>query len=154
MSRLSDIVLITGSATAPPPEVDQERRVAIFDLLEENSFALPKGAPGPFRLKLTQDAGRLVFDLSPDGGGEPESFQLALGGLRQIVKDYATICDSYYEAVKSAPPSEIETLDEARRGIHHEGARVLIEKLDGKASVDEDTARRLFTLVCAMIETD
>ena len=150
MSRLSDIVLDTGSDVAPPPEVEQERRTAVFDLLEENSFALPGGGEGSFRLTLRRDAGRLSFDLQPDGNGAAESFQITLGGLRQIVKDYAQICASYYDAVKSEPPAKIEALDEARRSIHVEGARALTEKLEGKAEVDEDTARRLFTLVCAL----
>ncbi|MCV6598478.1 MAG: UPF0262 family protein [Mangrovicoccus sp.] len=149
MSRLSDVILDDGGAAAPSPEVDQEQRVAIFDLLEENSFDLASGAPGPYRLTLRRDGGRLSFDLS-DAAGNPESFQIALGGLRQIVKDYSTICASYYEAVKSEPPAKIEALDEARRGIHLEGAKELMEKLDGKASLDEATARRLFTLLCAM----
>lgn len=152
MSRLTDIVLDTGSNVAPPPEVEQERRTAVFDLLEENSFALPAGGPGPFRLTLRRDASRLSFDLQPDGAGDSESFQITLGGLRQIVKDYATICASYYEAVKTEPPAKIEALDEARRSIHVEGARALSEKLQGKAQMDEDTARRLFTLVCAMTD--
>ena len=154
MSRLSDIILDTGNETAPAPEVDQERRVAVFDLLEENSFDLPDGTPGPFTLTLRRDNGRLRFDLRPDRGGEPQSFQITLGGLRQIVKDYTSICASYYEAVKTAPPAEIEALDEARRDIHHEGAHSLVEKFQGKAIVDEDTARRLFTLVCAMLDKD
>lgn len=150
MTRLSEIVLDTGSNTAPPPEIEQEQRLAVFDLLEDNRFALPGGAPGPFRLTLRRNGSRLSFELAPDGAGETEIFQIALGGLNQIVKDYTQICASYYEAVKTEAPAGIEALDEARRGIHHEGARVLTEKLDGKAEIDEATARRLFTLVCAM----
>ncbi|MCR9089140.1 MAG: UPF0262 family protein [Rhodobacteraceae bacterium] len=152
MSRLSDIIIDCGSKSAPPPEVEQEQRTAVFDLLEDNSFALPSGGQGPFRLTLRRDAGRLSFDLQPDGSGDAESFQITLGGLRQIVKDYAQICASYYDAVKTEPPARIEALDEARRDIHREGARVLSEKLEGKAEMDEDTARRLFTLVCAMTD--
>lgn len=152
MSRLIDIVLDTGSDTAPPPEVEQERRTAVFDLLEENSFDLPGAGGGPFRLTLRRDDGQLLFDVVPDGAGEPRSFRVALGGLRQVVKDYAQICTSYYEAVKSEPPAQIEALDDARRSIHGEGARLLSEKLEGKADVDADTARRLFTLVCALTD--
>jgi len=150
MSRLSAITLDAGGAVAPSPEVEQEQRVAIFDLEEENSFALSSGTPGPYRLILRRNGGRLVFDLT-DANDQPESFQITLGELRQIVKDYSTICASYYEAVKSEPPAKIEALDEARRGIHAEGARELTDKLSGKAELDEPTARRLFTLLCAML---
>lgn len=150
MSRLSEILLDTGSSVAPAPEVEQERRTAVFDLLEENSFVIPEAGDGPFRLTLRRDAGRLRFDLQADDCAEIRSFQISLGGLSQVVKDYSQICASYYEAVKTEAPASIEALDEARRSIHHEGARVLCEKLEGKAELDDGTARRLFTLVCAL----
>jgi uncharacterized protein (UPF0262 family) len=153
MSHLTDIVIDTGDDPAPAPEIDQERRVAVFDLLESNSFTLRDGGKGPYRLTLRRADGRLQFDLQPEKSGEPENFQIALGTLRQVVKDYGAICESYYDAVKSEPPAKIEALDEARRGIHHEGARVLAEKLEAKVVMDDDTARRLFTLVCALVAT-
>jgi len=149
-------VEIDDSGLAPPtPEIEQERRVAIFDLLEDNSFVLPERegrppAPGPFRLHLSIRERRLVFDILGEGGEKAAEFHLSLGPFRQVVKDYFQICGSYFEAVKRLPPAQIEAIDMARRGIHNEGARVLQERLDGKAMIDIDTARRLFTLVCVL----
>lgn len=150
-ARLAHIEVDLGDAPAPSPELRQEQQVAVFDLLEENSFALPDGAPpGPYALILGRDGPRLTFHLTA-AQAPAASFDLALGPLRQIVKDYHDICSSYYEAVKTAGASEIESFDEARRGIHHEGARVLQGRLAGKAEVDLETARRLFTLVCVIL---
>ena len=129
--------------------------MAIFDLLESNSFALPARdeAPppkGPYRLELSIRDRRLVFDLTTEEKVKAAEFHLSLGPFRQVVKDYFQICESYFEAVKTLPPSQIETIDMARRGIHNEGARVLQERLNGKADIDEQTARRLFTLICVL----
>jgi uncharacterized protein (UPF0262 family) len=155
MSRICEIVIDDEGLPAPTPEIEQERRVAIFDLLEDNSFALPPRpghpeAPGPFRLCLAVREGRLVFEIDAESGQRVAAFHLSLGPFRQAVKDYLQICESYFEAVKRLPPSQIEAIDMARRGIHNEGARLLIERLDGKAALDIDTARRLFTLVCVL----
>ncbi|WP_050526281.1 UPF0262 family protein [Pseudorhodobacter aquimaris] len=144
----------TGLA-APTPEIEQERKVAIFDLLEDNSFALPKRddrevPEGPFRLALSIREGRLVFDISNEAEEKVGEFHLSLGPFRQVVKDYFQICESYFEAVKRLPPSQIEAIDMGRRGIHNEGGRILQERLEGKAEVDIDTARRLFTLICVL----
>ena len=129
--------------------------MAIFDLLEGNSFTLPArdGSPppsGPYRLELSIRDRRLVFDLTAEDEAKAAEFHLSLGPFRQVVKDYFQICESYFEAVKTLPPSQIETIDMARRGIHNEGARVLQERLNGKADIDEQTARRLFTLICVL----
>ena len=154
-NRISAIDLDEKSLARPTPEMEQERRVAVFDLLEENSFALPKRddrlvPPGPYRLGIAIRDGRLVFEIATEPGDEVGEFHLSLGPFRQVVKDYFQICESYFEAVKRLPPSQIEAIDMARRGIHNEGARVLQERLDGKAIVDLDTARRLFTLICVL----
>ena len=154
-NRISAIDLDEKSLARPTPEIEQERRVAIFDLLEENSFGLPKRddrqvPPGPYRLGLAIRDGRLVFDVATEPGEKVGEFHLSLGPFRQVVKDYFQICESYFEAVKRLPPSQIEAIDMARRGIHNEGARVLQERLEGKAEVDKDTARRLFTLICVL----
>ena len=155
MSRISYIEIDDNGLPAPTPEIEQERRVAVYDLLEDNSFALPargdQPAPeGPFRLALSVREGRLVFDTSLEDGEKVAEFHLSFGPFRQVVKDYFQICESYFEAVKTMPPSQIEAIDMARRGIHNEGSRVLQERLEGKAEFDIDTARRLFTLICAL----
>ena len=165
VTRLASVAIDDAALPPPTPEIEQERRVAIFDLLEDNAFALPDGrASGPYDLLLAIREGRLVFDLAvADGpetgrqgrgegtrGAKAAEFHLSLGPFRQVVKDYFQICEAYFSAVKTMPPSQIEAIDMARRGIHDEGARVLIERLEGKAEVDRDTARRLFTLICVL----
>jgi uncharacterized protein (UPF0262 family) len=155
MSRIAHIEIDDRNLPAPTPEIEQERRVAIFDLLEDNSFDLPKREDrevpdGPYNLMLAIRDKRLVFDIATEKGAKVAEFQLSLSPFRQVVKDYWSICESYYDAVKNLPPGQIETIDMARRGIHNEGARVLAERLEGKAEVDNDTARRLFTLICVL----
>ncbi|MEO1732147.1 MAG: UPF0262 family protein [Pseudomonadota bacterium] len=155
MSRIVDITLDDAGLPPPTPEIEQERRVAIFDLLEDNTFVLPgrdgQAAPGgPFKVKLAIRDKRLVFDVANEADDKAAEFHLSLGPFRQVVKDYFQICESYFEAVKTLPPSQIETIDMARRGIHNEGSRVLQERLDGKVTLDDETARRLFTLICVL----
>jgi uncharacterized protein (UPF0262 family) len=155
MTRICHIEIDEAGLAAPTPEIEQERKVAIFDLLEDNSFALPqrdgKAVPdGPYRVALAIREGRLVFDISTEAMEKVGEFHLSMGPFRQVVKDYFQICESYFEAVKRLPPSQIEAIDMGRRGIHNEGARVLQERLEGKAEVDTATARRLFTLICVL----
>ena len=155
MGRIVDITLDDASLPPPTAEIEQERKVAMFDLLEENSFDLPKRddrevPAGPYCLALSIRQKRLVFEITTEAGDPAGEFHLSLGPFRQVVKDYFQICESYFGAVKSATPSQIETIDMARRGIHNEGARILQERLEGKADVDYDTARRLFTLICVL----
>ena len=148
--RLYRVDLDAPNASAPPPIIEQEQRVAVFDLLEENSFTLPGAPGGPYALRLGSVGGRLAFQLDCEDGTPAAVFSVSLGPLRQIVKDYNQICQSYYEAIKSQSPAGIELLDEARRNIHSEGGRTLMEQMDGKALIDDATSRRLFTLVCAL----
>jgi uncharacterized protein (UPF0262 family) len=153
--QICHIEIDTAGMPAPTPEIEQERKVAVFDLLESNTFVLPDREgrtvpPGPYRLTLAIREKRLVFDVDTEGGEEAAEFHLSLSPFRQVVKDYWQICESYYAAVKNLPPSKIEAIDMARRGIHNEGARILEERLEGKAQVDTDTARRLFTLICVL----
>lgn len=155
MTRICHIEIDDRGLPPPTPEIEQERKVAIFDLLEDNVFSIPprdgRQVPdGPYRLGLSIRDRRLVFDITTEQGDPAGEFHLSLGPFRQVVKDYFQICESYFSAVKSQPPSLIETIDMARRGIHNEGARVLQERLDGKAVVDTATARRLFTLICVL----
>jgi len=155
ISRLSAVEIDESGLAVATPEIEQERKVAIFDLLEENSFALPgrdghAAPPGPYQLHLSIRQRRLVFALTTESGAPAGEFHLSLGPFRQVVKDYFQICDSYYDAVKRLPPSKIEAIDMARRGIHNEGALTLRERLQGKVELDGDTARRLFTLICVL----
>lgn len=155
MSRIAHIEIDDHNLPAPTPEIEQERKVAMFDLLENNSFELPKRddrvvPEGPYRVALSIREKRLVFDVDAENGDRAAEFHLSLGPFRQVVKDYWAICESYFDAVKNMPPSQIETIDMARRGIHNEGARILEERLEGKAAIDNDTARRLFTLICVL----
>lgn len=150
-NRLIDVQLDDAGLAPPTPEVDQERKVAIFDLLEDNSFTLPReGATGPYRLNLAVRERRLVFDVRSEADEPAAEFHLSLSPFRQIIKDYFQICESYFSAVKTLPPSQIEAIDMGRRGIHNEGARILKERLEGKVEIDDQTARRLFTLVCVL----
>lgn len=155
MSRIAHIELDDANLPPPTPEIEQERRVAMFDLMEDNSFSLPprddRVVPdGPYNVGLSIREKRLVFDVATQSHEKAAEFHLSLSPFRQVVKDYFQICKSYFDAVKTLPPSQIETIDMARRGIHNEGARILQERLDGKAVIDEDTARRLFTLICVL----
>ncbi len=155
MSHIAHIELDDSTLPPPTPEIEQERKVAMYDLMEENTFALPKRddrlvPDGPYNVALAIREKRLVFDIKTEADEAAAEFHLSLGPFRQVVKDYWQICESYFDAVKNLPPSQIETIDMARRGIHNEGARILSERLDGKADIDNDTARRLFTLVCVL----
>ncbi|OWU84107.1 hypothetical protein ATO6_13625 [Oceanicola sp. 22II-s10i] len=155
MSHIAHIELDDRNLPPPTPEIEQERKVAMFDLMEENSFSLPKRddrlvPDGPYKVGLSIREKRLVFDIRTEGDEPAAEFHLSLGPFRQVVKDYFAICKSYFDAVKTLPPHQIETIDMARRGIHNEGARVLMERLEGKAEIDSDTARRLFTLICVL----
>lgn len=155
MTRIAHIELDDSTLPPPTPEIEQERKVAMFDLMEENSFTLPNRddrvvPEGPYNVALAIRDKRLVFDIRSVTDQAAAEFHLSLGPFRQVVKDYWQICESYFDAVKNLPPSQIETIDMARRGIHNEGARILTERLEGKADIDNDTARRLFTLVCVL----
>ncbi|SON54337.1 hypothetical protein HDIA_0796 [Hartmannibacter diazotrophicus] len=148
--RLIDVVLDETSIAPSTPDIEHERRVAIYDLIEENRFE-PVGKPqGTFKLKLSIVDRKLVFDIS-DADGEPVvTHILSLTPFRRVVKDYFLICDSYYQAIRTASPSKIEAIDMGRRGLHNEGSRLLMERLEGKIRIDLDTARRLFTLLCVL----
>ncbi len=153
--RLVAVVLDETGLAPPTPEIEQERRVAIFDLLEENLFRLPqrdgRSAPsGPYRLTLSIRERRLVFDVATDASEPCGEFHLSLTPFRQVVKDYFQICGAYFDAVKRLPPAQIEAIDMGRRGIHNEGSRILLERLEGKVETDMATARRLFTLICVL----
>ena len=135
-------------------DVEQERRVAIFDLIEENSFKpcrpVAAGHDGPYRLHLSVQDGRLAMDIRDADDAPLETLLLGLARFRRPIREYFAICDSYYQAIRKATPAEIETIDMARRGIHNHAAELLIERLEGKIETDFATARRLFTLICVL----
>ena len=151
-NRLIDIQLDDSGLPAPTPEIEQERRVAVYDLLEANAygFADDRAPSGPYRLNLAIRDGRLVFDTRTQDDSAVTEFHLSLSPFRAVIKDYFQICAAYFDAVKRLPAAQIEAIDMGRRGIHDEGARLLEERLEGKLVTDKATARRLFTLICVL----
>ncbi|HEY1632054.1 MAG TPA: UPF0262 family protein [Rhizomicrobium sp.] len=148
--RISSIQLDEKSVVRRTREIEQEREIAIYDLLEENSFQLAESDGGPYKLILGVEENRLIFDIRLEDDSEHGRVMLSLTPFRTVIKDYFLICDSYFKAIRNAPPSQIETLDMSRRAVHNEGSVLLRERLKGKIEVDHDTARRLFTLVCVL----
>ena len=146
--RLASVELDPATLPAATAEIEHERRVAIFDLVEQNSFQPVGAADGPYRLKLSLLDSRLVFDI--EGPAFSKAHGLSLTPLNKVVKDYIGICDSYYEALRGTSPGQIEAVDMGRRGLHNEGAELLKARLEGKIDIDQETARRLFTLVTAL----
>ncbi|MDJ0513542.1 MAG: UPF0262 family protein [Methyloceanibacter sp.] len=150
-ARLLAVTLDEASLGRDSVEVEHEREVAIFDLLEKNNFLLAaERHDGPYTLHLSLADNRLVFAISDESGVLLQQIMLSLSPFRRIVKDYFLICDSYYAAIKTQPASKIEAIDMGRRGLHDEGSHLLMERLKGKVTVDIATARRLFTLLCAL----
>lgn len=148
--RISAIDLDEKSVISRTPAIEQEREVAISDLLETNRFK-PKGShTGPYHLALSVKENRLIFDIARESGARVGRILLSLSPFRRIIKDYFLVCDSYYKAIRSAPPSQIESLDMGRRALHNEGSELLLKRLSGKVETDFDTARRLFTLICVL----
>ena len=148
--RLIAITFDETSIERGTPEVEHERAIAIYDLLEENVFDPVGVADGPYRLLLSIRENRLTFHIQAESGETLVTHILSLSPLRKVVKDYFLICESYFSAIKTAAPAQIEAIDMGRRGVHDEGSRLLAERLEGKVNLDHDTARRLFTLICAL----
>lgn len=146
--RLEAVEIDEQSLAPASRDVEHERQVAIFDLLEENRFEPEGAAGGPYTLKISLIEGRLALDVT--GPGFEKRHLLSLSPFKTIIRDYFLICESYYEAIRHATPSQIEVVDMGRRGLHNEGSEKLRERLDGKIRLDLDTARRLFTLICAL----
>jgi uncharacterized protein (UPF0262 family) len=148
-ARLADVTL-DESIGRSTPDVEHERAVAIFDLIEDNSFRPVGDDGGPYRLRLSLVDAKLVFSVSRETNEPVVTHILSLTPFRRVVKDYFMICESYYDAIRSSTPSQIEAIDMGRRGLHNEGSQTLMDRLSGKIDVDFDTARRLFTLVCVL----
>ena len=149
-SRLIAITLDEKSTATTNSNIEHEREVAIFDILEANSFVLEGRDDGPYTLDLSIVEDRLVFTIGHQGEGDTFSYVLSLTPLRRIMKDYFIVCETYYQAIRTAPPSRIQSIDMGRRALHDEGSRALSERLKGKIALDRDTSRRLFTLICAL----
>ena len=150
MDRICAVTLDERTVARRGPEIERERKVAIFDLIEENEFAVEGRRDGPYALHLSIVDNRLMFDIRREDETPLVAVGLSLSPFRKVVKDYWQICESYYEAIKHATPSRIEAIDMARRGLHNEGSDLLRERLLGKVTLDDNTARRLFTLICVL----
>lgn len=152
--RIIDVALDDATILWRNADIEQERRIAIFDLIEENYFNPLRrhedSYAGPYKLHLSVQEGRLVISIARENGEPLEVLILALGRFRRPIRDYFAICDSYYQAIRKATAQEIETIDMARRGVHDHGAELLTERLEGKIEIDFKTARRLFTLICVL----
>lgn len=146
--KIKSIEIDEDSLAAASRDQEQERQVAIFDLLEGNYFEPAEAGGGPYDLRLSLIENRLAFDIK--GPTYERRHLLSLSPFRGVIKDYFLICDSYYSAIRNSTPQQIEALDMGRRGLHNEGSNLLRERLDGKVKTDLDTARRLFTLICAL----
>ena len=148
--RIIDIELDERTIIRRSDDIERERKVAIFDLLEENHFEPVGDFTGPYHLFLGIEENRLVFDIRNEGGEPLSKIILPLTPFRTVVKDYFTVCESYYTAIKRASLTQIEALDMGRRALHNEGSELLRERLEGKIKLDQNTARRLFTLICVL----
>ena len=148
--RLVSVTLDEESIGRANEDVEHEREVAIYDLLEQNTFRPVGHDGGPYALHLSINSNRLVFGIRLQDGTPVMAHLFSLSPLRRIVKDYYLICDSYYQAIRTATPDKIEAIDMGRRAIHDDGSRILMERLQDKVTVDLDTARRLFTLICVL----
>jgi uncharacterized protein (UPF0262 family) len=148
--RICAIELDERTVVRRTREIEQEREIAIYDLLEANLFRPLESQGGPYKVILSVEDNRLVFDVRHEEGDEDCRVQLSLLPFRTVIKDYFLICESYFKAIRNAPPSQIETLDMSRRGVHNEGSELLQERLKDKIETDFDTARRLFTLLCVL----
>lgn len=149
-AKLVAINLDEASIGRANANIEHEREVAIFDILESNKFELDGRDDGPYALNLSIVEDRLVFAVTEEAGGESFTVVLSLTPLRRVMKDYFIVCESYYQAIRTSAPSRIQSIDMGRRALHNEGSQVLSERLKGKITVDNDTARRLFTLICAL----
>ncbi len=149
--RLTEVVLDPASIARGNANIEHEREVAIYDILDANHFALEGRRDGPYRLKLGIAEDRLVFDVAPaSGDGNPQIHVLSLTPMKRVMKDYFLVCETYYQAIRTQPPNKIQAIDMGRRALHDEGSRILAERLTGKITLDHDTSRRLFTLICAL----
>jgi len=147
--KITNIEMLENSSENLSPEHKQERAIAIYDLMENNSFSLVENN-GPYHLFLSRETRHLLFDIRSEQNNFLSSFYLAMGPFRKLIRDYKQICESYYEAIRTKPPSQIQAVDVGRKALHDEGALLVKERLNGKVDLDDETARRLFTLICIL----
>jgi uncharacterized protein (UPF0262 family) len=148
--RLARVVLDEASIGRGNPDQEHERAIAIWDIVEANRFAVPGRDDGPYALKLGLVENKLAFEIQTERGEPVMTHLLSLTPFRRVIRDYRTVCESYYEAIRTASPQKIEAIDMGRRGLHNEAAELLVERLQGKVDIDFDTARRIFTLIFAL----
>ena len=148
--RLTAVTLDETSIGRGNPDQEHERAIAIYDIVEKNAFAVPDGPPGPFHLRLAIVDGKLAFEIKEESGAPVMTHYLSLSPFRRVIRDYKLVCESYYAAIRTASPTQIEAIDMGRRGLHNDASELLQQRLDGKVEVDFDTARRLFTLIFAL----
>ncbi len=148
--RLSEVVLDEETIPRGVIDVDHERAVAIFDLIEENSFGVPGRDDGPYVLKISQEESKLTFDVLTSDGEEAVSIVVSMTPFRSLLKDYFMVCETYYSAIRTASPRQIEAIDRERSALHNEGADLMAQRLAERLTIDQGTARRLFTLVSTL----
>ena len=149
-ARLVSVTLDETTIGRGSPDQEHERAIAIYDIVEQNSFRIPDHPAGPYRLHLAIVDSKLAFEISTEDGSGRMTHYLSLTPLKGVIRDYRMICESYYSAIRTASPTQIEAIDMGRRGLHNEASELLMQRLDGKVEVDFDTARRLFTLIFAL----
>jgi uncharacterized protein (UPF0262 family) len=149
-NRLASVTLDEASIGRGTPDQEHERQIAIYDLVEVNSFSVPDHEGGPYALHVAMRDKKLVFDIRQTDGEPVIAHLLSLTPFRRILRDYFMVCESYYAAIRTATPTQIEAIDMGRRGLHDEGAQILAERLKGKITCDFDTSRRIFTLLTAL----
>lgn len=148
--RLHSVTLDEASLGTGNADQQHERAIAIYDIIESNSFAIPDHDGGPYALHLALVENRLAFQISGADGAALVTHHLSLTPFRRVIRDYEMVCESYYKAIRTASPAQIEAIDMGRRGLHNEASELLVQRLDGKVALDFDTARRLFTLIYAL----
>jgi uncharacterized protein (UPF0262 family) len=149
-NRLAEVVLDDKTIPRGAADVDHERAVAIFDLIEENAFAVPGRDDGPYALRISQEESKLTFEVSTEAGESAASIVVSMTPFRPLLKDYFLVCETYYSAIRAASPRQIEAIDRERTKLHNEGAELMALRLAGKVEIDQATARRLFALVSAL----
>ena len=147
--KIIKIDMLENSSENLSPEHKQERAIAIYDLIENNFFEL-NGHGGPYQIFLAKEARHLMFDIRSNENKSLNLFYLAMGPFRKLIRDYKQVCENYYEAIRTKPPSQIQAVDVGRKALHDEGASLVVERLNGKARMDSETARRMFTLICIL----